>query len=173
MKPRWLAGMRGQDGYTLIEVIIASAVGAIVMAGLTSVILTSVRATSTATSRVEASSQIRSFLAYAYDDFARSHIPAACPGGRASDCLVLNGFQASGGTNPSVRPYQVTYTWDGSSLLDRQVGSGPAEQIAADVTAFSWYIDNSTGKSTCVVTMTITVGSYSETQTHRFYPQLQ
>ena len=66
---------RGQGGYTLVEVIVASAIGAILMAGLTSVILTSVRANNIASSRIEASSQIRSFQFSAYDEFARSDIP--------------------------------------------------------------------------------------------------
>ena len=67
--------VRSQAGYTLVELMIASAIGLIVMTGLTSVVLTSVRAASTAQSRVEASSQIRSFQSGAYEDFALSGVP--------------------------------------------------------------------------------------------------
>jgi hypothetical protein len=147
---------------------VASAIGAMLMTGLTSVILTSVRATSTASNRIEASSQIRSFQYFAYDDFARSQVPAACPGQPPPGCLVLQG------STPTALGYKVMYTWDGSSFLDRQVvGSGPPHHVASNVTAFAWSIEGTFPKKTCVITLTVKVGSYAESQAFLFYPQLQ
>jgi prepilin-type N-terminal cleavage/methylation domain-containing protein len=166
---------QGQGGYSLIEVVIASAIGAMLMTGLTSVILTSVRATSTASSRIEASSQIRSFEFFAYDDFARSGAPVACPAQPPAVCLTLLGFKAGGSPTPTAQPYQVTYIWDGSSFLDRQVGSGTPQHVASNVTGFSWYVGGASPKQTCAITLTVTIGpsGYAESQTLLFYPQLQ
>jgi prepilin-type N-terminal cleavage/methylation domain-containing protein len=158
--------VRSQDGFTLIEVIIASAITVIVMTGLTSVVLTSMRAFNTASSRVEASDQIRSFELRANDDFARGGMPAgSCP--CTTTPIVLTGLQASNSAPPVPGPYTVTYTWDGSAFLDRYVGSS-STRLATNVTAFSW---NQAGRSV-VVSMTVTVKGYSESQTFRFYPRL-
>jgi prepilin-type N-terminal cleavage/methylation domain-containing protein len=172
---------RSQGGYTLVELIVASAIGLMVMTGLTSVVLTAWRANTTATSRIEASGQIRNFEFQAYDDFALSNlpIPTGCLATIASPCttaIVLQGSQASNATTPVISPYQVTYTWDGVSLLDRQsqVGNNPPVDFdaATGVTAFSWYVDGSGVHQTVVVTLSITVQSYIETQTLRFYPRV-
>ncbi len=168
---------RSQGGYTLIELIIASALGLFVMTGLTSVVLTTWRAGTTATSRIEASGQIRNFQFEAYDDFALSSLPArnGCPGTEDSACtapIVLQGLQASNATSPATSPYQVTYTWDGSNLLMRQVNSNPALEAANGVTAFSWYLDGSGAHQMVVVTISVTVQSYTETQTLRFFPRV-
>ena len=72
MTPQMAARRRRQAGYTLIELIIASAIGLMVMGALTSVFVTMALGANTATSRVEASSQIRNFQLTAYDDFALS-----------------------------------------------------------------------------------------------------
>jgi prepilin-type N-terminal cleavage/methylation domain-containing protein len=170
-----------QGGYTLVELIVASAIGLMVMTGLTSIVLTSWRANQTATSRVEASSQIRNFEFEAYDDFALSSLPlpTGCLATIVSPCttaIVLQGSQASNATTPAIAPYQVTYTWDGASLLERQtqVGTNPPVNFdaATGVTAFSWYLDGSAPNQTVVVTISITVQSYVETQTLRFYPRV-
>jgi prepilin-type N-terminal cleavage/methylation domain-containing protein len=171
-----------QGGYTLVELIVASAIGLMVMTGLTSVVLTSWRANQTATSRVEASGQIRNFQFEAYDDFALSSvppIPAGCFATFASPCttqIVLQGSQASNAATPAISPYQVTYTWDGTGLLERQtqVGTNPPVNFdaATGVTAFSWYLDGSAPNQTVVVTISITVQSYVETQTLRFFPRV-
>jgi prepilin-type N-terminal cleavage/methylation domain-containing protein len=167
---------RTQNGYTLIEVVVASAVGAIVMAGLTSVLLTSWRASTTASSRIEASSQIRSFEFFAYDDFARSRVPtpSGC-GGAVNPCttqpIVLSGLQVTNPATRTVTSYRATYTWNGSEFIDRSVG-GNSLHAATNVTDFSWYVDGSTQRPTVVVNMTVTVGSYQESQTLRFLPEI-
>lgn len=168
---------RSQSGYTLVELIIASALGLFVMTALTSVVLTTWRAGTTAISRIEASSQIRNFQFEADDDFALSNlpIPNGCPGTAASPCttpITLQGVQASNATNPTTSPYQVTYTWDGSNLLMRQVNGNPPVEAANGVTAFSWYLDGSGSHQTVVVIISVTVQTYSETQTLRFYPRV-
>jgi type II secretory pathway pseudopilin PulG len=168
---------KSQGGYTLVELIIASALGLFVMTGLTSVVLTTWRAGTTATSRIEASSQIRNFQFAAYDDFALANLPTpnGCAATAASPCttpILLQGVQASNATSPATSPYQVTYTWDGSNLLMRQVNGNPSVEAANGVTAFSWYLDGSGSHQTVVVTISVTIQSYTETQTLRFYPRV-
>lgn len=175
MNSRFLRHARRQDGFTLVEVVISAAIGAILMAGLTSVIVTSVRATNIATSRIEASSQIRSFQFFAADDFARSGLPS-------SDGCTLNSPCTRAivlvGRTSALDPYQVTYRWDGARFfLDREVGNS-THHVATRVKDFSWYIDGSPPNQTVVVNLKVTVqvmaqDSYSEFQTLRFYPRLQ
>jgi prepilin-type N-terminal cleavage/methylation domain-containing protein len=158
----------GQAGFTLIEVVISVAIGAILMSALTSVILTSVRASATATSRIDASGQIRNFEFFAYDDFAHSAVPTptGCIGTVGSPCTT----QAIGLNGP------VTYAWDGTAFLDRLVGSN-VTHMATNVTGFSWYVDSSLAHPTVVINLTVTIQAfsdqpYSESQTLRFYPRV-
>ena len=167
---------RNQDGFTLVEVVIASAITLLVMTGLTSLVLTAVRAANIATSRIEASSQIRNFQLNAYDDFARSGVPNPSSCGTVSNqCttepIVLTGMQVSNATNPvALGNETVTYTWDGALFLDRAAQAGPASHVASGVKpgGFTWYVEG----RTVVVNMTVTVQSYSESQTLRFWPRL-
>jgi prepilin-type N-terminal cleavage/methylation domain-containing protein len=166
-------GRTGQGGYTLIELIIAVALGALLMTALTSVILTTVQAVTTASSRVEASAQLRNFQYLAYDDFAASAVPSPSGCGTPSlPCttqpLVLNGLRASNQSPPIISSFQVSYAWVSSKFVDRQSGS-LTTHAATNVTAFSWYVD---GNSTVVVSLTIKVQAYSESQTLRFYPRM-
>lgn len=167
----------GQDGYTLVEVVIACAIGAIVMTGLTSVVLTSIQASNIASNRLDASAQIRNFEFFASDDFARSSAPSpsGCGTG-ANPCttqpIVLSGLQVTNAAAPVAAPYQVSYTWDGTQFVDRQVGGSSPIHAMTSVTAFSWYLDTSALHPTVVVSMTITVGAYQESQTLRFLPQV-
>ena len=159
---------RSQGGYTLIELLVASAIGLFVMTGLTSVVLTSWRAATTATSRIETSAQIRTFQFRAYDDFALSGDPviSSCASTDPPPCTItLSGLQVS---DSSLVPANVvvTYTWDGTNV-DRQVGSNTSH-AATNVTAFT---ATATGQ-TIVVTLTVTVQNYSETQTLRFNPRV-
>src|SRR5260370_18250635 len=80
--------LKGQDGYTLVEVIIASALGVLLMSALTSVVLTSWRGAMIATSRVEASGQIRNFEFFPYDDFAPSNVPSGSGSVQAAPCTT-------------------------------------------------------------------------------------
>jgi len=166
----------GQGGYTLIELMVASAIGLIVMSGLTSVVLTTWRAGTIATSRIEASGQIRAFEFVAYDDFAHSGVSNLGSCTKQAPCttqpIVLTGTQVNNSGQP-VPAYTVTYTWDGSSFLDRFVAaSGTTTHAATNVSALSWYLDGSAPNQTVVVTLTVSVQAYSETQTFRFYPRV-
>lgn len=172
--------VRSQDGFTLIEVVIASALGAMLMTALTSVLLTSVRAANIATSRIEASGQIRNFEFFAYDDFARSSIPVSTPCAPPSvACIDLTGTQMSNSTTPTpTYNYTVEYSWDGSSFLDRKVG-GIVTHMATNASSFSWYVDGTTAHPTVVVSLTVTIGnlssfsgSYSQSQTWKFEPRV-
>jgi prepilin-type N-terminal cleavage/methylation domain-containing protein len=166
---------RSQKGYTLVEVVITCAIGAVLMSALTSVVLTSFRAATVATSRIEASGQIRNFQFYAYDDFAGSGIPdpSTCAAPPASCSIVLSGTQVSNSSTPTPSPYSVTYSWNGAAgtPLDRTIG-GNSKHVATSVIAFSWSIDGSTPFRTLVVNLTVKVQDYSESQTWRFYPRV-
>ncbi len=153
MKPVLRRRQSGQNGFTLVELIIALAIGLLLMSALTSVVLTTWRGTTIAASRVEASSQIRNFQYFAYDDFATSNISSLS--GCASPC-----------TSP-ITLAAVTYQWDGSNFLDR-TSSQATIHAATNVTAFSVDVQ----PSTVVVNLTVTVQSYSESQTFRFYPRV-
>lgn len=171
---------RSQSGYTLIEVIITSLIGMVVMSALTSVVLTTWRANTTATSRVEASSQIRNFQLRAYEDFARSRLPAiaGCGASQGNPCTTtpvsVTGLQVNDPAKLSVSPYTVSYAWDGVRFLDRQAANDPPKHIATNVSGFSWYVDG----NTVVVNVTITIKDlqsnpvYSESQVLRFYPRV-
>jgi prepilin-type N-terminal cleavage/methylation domain-containing protein len=169
--------VRGQSGFTLVELVITSALTLVVMSALTSVILTTMKGASVATGRIEASNQVRNFEFRAADDFARSNMPilGGC-GTLASPCtttpLVLAGRQVTNAFPPVPSRYQVTYTWDGAAFLDRQVGNGESVHIATNVTAFAWYVDGTPPNQTVVVSLTVTVLSYNESQVFRFYPRL-
>jgi prepilin-type N-terminal cleavage/methylation domain-containing protein len=173
-----------QSGFTLIELLVASAIGVIVMTGLTSVVFTTYRADQIARSRVEASGEIRNFQATAYNDFAASSLPATPAGCGSSaqpctrDPISLRACTPIISTSPSLQGRAVTYTWDSTAhLIARQVGVGgppaPVYPAATDVTAFFWYIDDtSPGQKTVVVSLTVTVGALSQSQTMRFHPRV-
>ena len=171
---RQYAGSQG--GFTLVELLIASAIGVVVMTGLTSVVLTTWRANTIATSRVDASSQIRNFEFSAYDDFAHSSVSGFGSCTNQAPCstqpIVLTGTQLNS-SGQAIPGYQITYAWDGSSFLDRNVApSGATAHAATDVSAFSWYLDTTATHSTVVVTISVTVQAYTETQILRFYPRV-
>jgi prepilin-type N-terminal cleavage/methylation domain-containing protein len=160
--------LKSQDGYTLIEVIVASAIGALLLGALVSVFLTTMRATGIATSRVEASGQIQNFEYFAYEDFAGSNVSdltSGCtPSSPCTSAITLSGIDPS---NPG-QTYPVSYTWDKSKqLLARQAGGGSIN-AAIDVNDFWWYVD---ANNSVVVNLTVSVGAYNDSQTFRFYPR--
>lgn len=170
--------LHSQDGFTLVEVIVSVAIAAILMAGLTSVIFTSVRAYNTASSRVEASSQIRNVAFYAGDDVARSGVPVGpgC-GFTGSPCttqtLHLTGLQVSNSQSPVASSYAVDYSWDGSNFVNRTVRStGATQHVAYGVSAFDWYVDGSYPAITVVIDISVTVGDYTQSQTMRLIPHV-
>lgn len=181
MTPAQAARRRRQAGYTLIELIIATAIGLMVMGALTSVVLTTSLAANTATSRVEASAQVRNFQLTAYDDFvlSRPPTPSGC-GTQAAPCstqdMVLQGSRMPNQVTGVATPYMVRYVWDPAGhVVTRFVGAAN-RVVASGVTAYIWYLDSSGDHPSVVVRMTVTVGfyntSYSESQTLRFYPRV-
>jgi prepilin-type N-terminal cleavage/methylation domain-containing protein len=177
MRATFLRYAKSQSGFTLVELLVASAIGLIVMTGLTSLVLTTWRAGTIATSRVAASGQIRSFQVEAYDDFALSRVPTLtnCGAGSPPPCkITLSGLQASKAGVPLITPYQVDYVWDGVNV-DRNIAGGSSKHAATGVSEFSAYLAGPPGNQTVVVKLTITIQSYppySETQTLRFYPRV-
>jgi len=178
MKAKLARHARSQGGYTLVELIITMALSGLLLVALSSVVLTSTRAVSTASDRVEASGQIRSFQYFAYDDFADSALPSTggC-GTQSSPCttqqIVLTGIRVTNSRPPVPAPFTVSYTWDDvSHFVDRQDGSGASRHASSDVSSFAWYVDSGATHPTVVVTITITVDGYSESQTMRFFPRL-
>jgi prepilin-type N-terminal cleavage/methylation domain-containing protein len=170
---------RSQAGFTLVELLIASALGFIVMSGLTSVVLTTYRASQTASSRVEASGQILGFQQTASDDFATSSLPVP-PGGCGTssapcthDPINLRGCKMTNLATPSPQLRTVSYTWPaGSDLVNRKVGAGSASPAATSVTAFSWYVDGTAPYQSVVVSLSVTLGTVSQSQTMRFLPRV-
>ncbi len=172
---------RAQAGYTLIELIVASSIGLIVMSALTSVVLTTVLGANTATSRIEASAQIRNFQLTAYDDFALSRPPttSGC-GTKANPCtsqsMVLSGDRMPNLVGAKAAPFTATYSYDPSRRqVTRQVSAG-SRIAASDVTAYTWYVSATGGNPVVVVSMTVTAGFYdtqfSQSQTLLFYPRV-
>lgn len=181
LSARVAARRRRQAGYTLIELIVASAIGLMVMGALTSVVLTMALGANTATSRVEASAQIRNFQLTAYDDFAmgRPPSPVGC-GTPVSPCttqdMILDGSHMPNLTGAVATPYTVRYTWDRSQgVVTRFVGI-TSRVAASGVTSYSWYVDSSGAHPVVVVSMTVVVSfyntSYAESQTLLFYPRV-
>jgi prepilin-type N-terminal cleavage/methylation domain-containing protein len=157
VKPAVTRCAAGQDGFTLVEVIVTLALGVILLSAVSSVVLTSWRGAAIASSRVVASSQMRNFQTFAYDDFAKTNISS------------LGGCTPSTpGSSPITLP-TVKYAWDGSNFLDRAT-SETTIHAATNVSAFSWYIDGT--NCTVVIKLTVTVPPYSQSQSFRFYPRV-
>jgi len=172
---------RRQAGYTLIELIVASAIGLMVMGALTSVVLTMTLGANIATSRVEASAQIRNFQLTAYDDFALSRPPnpPGC-GTQAGPCttqdMVLTGDRMPNQADGVAAPFTARYSWDRSDQTVTRFVNASSRVVASSVTGYSWYVDQSGAHPVVVVGMNVTVGfyntSYTESQTLLFYPRV-
>lgn len=175
------ARRRRQAGFTLIEVVIASALGLMVMGALTSVVLTTVLSDNIASARVEASAQIRNLQSTAYDDFvhARAPVPSGC-GTSGNPCttqeLILQGSRMPNDIGGVAAPDTVRYTWDPSLQVVTRYAGISSRVAASNVTAYSWYIDGSGAYPSLVISMTVTIPSYnatySQSQTLRFYPRI-
>jgi len=184
--PRIPRRRRAQAGFTLIEVIIATALGLLVLSALTSVVMTTSMAAATITGRVETSAQIRNFQFAADDDFAlaRPPTPSGC-GTSSSPCttaIVLLGNLMPNDANPTVpaAPFTVRYVWDPNlQIVTRFTEKGqkpPAGSSLAHhgVLVVHRYVG---AHHTVVIAMTVTVrGSfgtiYNESETLRFYPRV-
>jgi prepilin-type N-terminal cleavage/methylation domain-containing protein len=173
---------RGQAGYTLVELIVATAIGTMVLGALTSILLTTALSTNVATSRVEASNQVRNFQLTAYDDMALSQIPSPSGCGTQADpctsqAIVLNGSRMTNELAGVAATYGVSYTWDpATGAVTRQVTGGASRVVATNVTSYSWYVDSTEAHPAIVVSLTVTFASYnssySESQTLRFSPRV-
>jgi prepilin-type N-terminal cleavage/methylation domain-containing protein len=173
---------RSQAGFTLVELLVATAIGTLVMGALTSIILTTALSTNVATSRIDASNQVRSFQLTAYDDVALSAIPSPSGCGTEANPCTTQAIDLQGIRMPNVdtgvaAPYSVSYIWDPTThTVSRQVGGGPDRTVATGVTSFAWYIDGGGAHPVIVVSLTVTIAtynaSYSESQTLRFYPRV-
>jgi prepilin-type N-terminal cleavage/methylation domain-containing protein len=175
------ARRKSQAGFTLIEVIIATTLGLLVLSALTSVVLTTMIADNTASGHIEASSQVRNYQFAAYDDFvlARPPAPPGC-GTATTQCttqdLVLTGTHAPNPPDAVPVSYTVRYAWDPSLQVVTRYAGPASRVVASHVTAYSWYVDRSGLYPTVVVNITVTIPSYNATysasQTLRFYPRI-
>jgi prepilin-type N-terminal cleavage/methylation domain-containing protein len=180
-KAELAARRRSQGGFTLIELIIATALGLLVLSALTSVVLTTMMADNTASGRIEASSQVRNYQFAAYDDFVLARLPAPPGCGTANTrCttqdLVLTGSLAPNPPDSPPVSSTVRYAWDASLDVVTRYAGTTSRVVASNVTAYSWYIDRSELYPTVVVSITVTIPSYNATysasQTLRFYPRV-
>ena len=175
------ARRRSQAGYTLVELLVATAIGTIVLGALTSIVVTTAISTNVATSRVDASSEIRNFQLAAYDDMTLSRPPVGSGCGTPDNVctaqpMVLVGQRVPNADSGAPTGYSVTYTWDpASQVVTRQAGSA-SRSVTTGVTQYSWYVDSSTTHPAIVVMLTVTINtynaSYSDTQTLRFVPRI-
>ena len=180
-KAELAARRKRQAGFTLIELIIATALGLLVLGALTSVVVTTMMADNTASGRIEASSQVRNFQYTAYDDFAlaRPPAPAGC-GTPTTRCttqdLVLTGTHPPNPSDGLPVSYTVRYAWDPSRQVVTRYAGTTSRVAASNVTGYSWYVDRSGLYPTVVVSITVTIPSYnatySDSQTLRFYPRI-
>jgi prepilin-type N-terminal cleavage/methylation domain-containing protein len=178
---RMAARHRSQAGFTLIELIIASTIGLLVMGALTSVVLTMTLGDNTATGRIEASAQIRNFQLTAYDDFALSRPPnpIGC-GTRSSPCttqeMILMGSRMPNDVGSVATPFTGRYTWDASQQTVTRFVDTTSRVAASSVTAYSWYLDSSGEHTVVVINLTVTIvfynTTYSESQSLLFYPRV-
>ena len=142
-KAELAARRKRQAGFTLIEVIIATALGLLVLSALTSVVLTTMMADNTASGRIEASSQVRNYQFAAYDDFvlARPPVPPGC-GTATTKCttqdLVLTGTLAPNPPDATPVPYTVRYAWDPSLGVVTRYAGTTSRVVANNVTAVSY-----------------------------------
>ena len=172
---------RRQAGYTLVELIIAMAIGAMVLGALTSIVLTTALSTNVATSRVDASNQVRSFQLTAYDDMALSSVPTPSGCGTqlnpcTSEPMVLQGHRVPNLATPAPpASYTVTYTWDAAQKTVTRQAAGANRTVAENVTDYRWYVDGSGATQEVVVNLTVTISSYnatySEMGSFRFWPR--
>ncbi len=181
MNSKLAARRSRQAGFTLIELVIATALGVLVLGAIASVVVTTTMADNTARARIEASAQVGTFQAFADDDFvlARAPAPSGC-GTSVSPCttqdLVLQGSRVPNVTGGAPAPYLVRYGWDpGQQQVTRYAGASSVV-VASNVRAYSWYVDRSSGKPTVVVRMTVTIvtynATYSQSQTFLFSPRI-
>lgn len=178
---RRAARRRRQGGYTLIELIVATAIGLIVMGALTSIVLTTVLGDNAATGRIEASAQIRNYQLMAYDDFALSRPPATpgC-GAKASPCtteaMTLAGYRMPNQATGVAVAFTASYVWDPSRQTVGRTVAGATQIAAGNVTSYSWYVDSSGGEPVVVVAITVTIAdyntTYTESQTLLFHPRV-
>lgn len=171
------ARLRSQSGFTMIELLVATVIASVILVALTSVVFTTYQADQTATSRVEASGELRNFQQVAYDDFAGSTIPTA-PGGCGTSgqpctqaAIQLSGCAMNGAGTLQQRT--VSYTWTAASdTIERQVNSSTVETTASGVTAFNWYLDGTAPNQSVIVSLTVTVKAVSQSETMQFYPRV-
>jgi prepilin-type N-terminal cleavage/methylation domain-containing protein len=177
MTPEMAARRKRQAGFTLIELIIASTIGVLVMGALGSVVVTSMIAVNTANARVETSTQVRNFQFSAADDvaLARAPAPTGC-GTPVTPCttqdLVLQGSRVPNQDMGVAAPYTIRYAWDPNRKLVTRYAGTSSRVTSTNVTAYSWYIERGGSVPSVVVSMTVTVAAYdtvySESQTFRF-----
>jgi type II secretory pathway pseudopilin PulG len=185
------ARRRAQGGYTLVELIIASGLAAVVLAALTSVIFVVNQANRTWSPRLQATGEMRRFEHSFYDDAASGSTPTTSatvnpclvPGSAPTPPIVVRGLTYSGNT---AQPYSAVYCFDPIRKTVKRFVGATSTLIARNVTVFSWSLhpgDNDTIPCTdpsvtpCVIVIDITTTDYNSppfyttTQRLRFYPR--
>jgi prepilin-type N-terminal cleavage/methylation domain-containing protein len=168
---------RGEAGFTLVEVLIASTISVLVMSGATMLLYTFYISNFIANSRLQTSGQIRNFQ-LAFNDDAVLASSSICP---ATPCdnlttLKLEGCRFSRGDPSPSNPSRFTavYKWwppttSSPGTVSRTVG-GSTIQVARNVPGFTADV---AGDNSVTVTLTVQDSSkrYSQTQTLYFHPR--
>ncbi|MFN2463428.1 MAG: type II secretion system protein J [Candidatus Dormibacteria bacterium] len=158
-----------QGGFTLVEMIIATAVSSILLAGISVLVFTNFSASTIAAQRLQASGQLQNFQVAFYRDAAldntatnRSPIIAAAP----CDVVLAGRRRDAGGTTNT--SYSVEYKLSGSDI--RRTVAATTSTVARNVKLFTCALQ-SDGTFQVVISAQDTTGSYTQSQTFRFYPR--
>jgi type IV pilus assembly protein PilW len=120
---------RSQDGFTLPELLIAMAVGMVVMFGLTTIMIVTLHQSQRTFTRVDATRQARTALANIENELHSACVGAATPIQSAStaDNLIFLSFYGTA-ANPTPVWHQLTFSSSAQTLTDSSYnvgGTGP------------------------------------------------
>lgn len=175
---------RSQAGFTLVEMMIASAMGAIVMGALSSVVWLATSSNASVDPRLQASGQVRNLQTALNADLTSAR-PAPLADSGCTQSVPCTTFPIqvrgpivparTGLAQPDPVAHYVTYCYiPAGSVVERFAGTltacpgaaGSGQAVARRLSSFSWYY---TGTSV-VVSVSATVGSYSTGQVLLFNP---
>jgi len=172
-----VSGRKRQSGFTLVELLVASSLGVIVMGSLVSVLWVTFRANDTWDPQLQSSAEVRNFQLAFYQDAAQADDSAAL-GSNLAGCLnpapnaactkqPINISYSLYSSSTVSAPEFVTYCWTGSTdqkvlriASDTSVGPTGGTQttcsggagwtvVARSVSSWTWYYDDGSTGGLC------------------------